>query len=96
MKIKTISVVLMSLVSVLAFMSQATAACSPPCGANQICVGGGCLPVRDVPPANASTIDAKTCSASGDNVICELKFSIVMIPKKAFEALRGAESQTTK
>ena len=44
MKIKTISVVLMSLVSALAFMSQAKAC--PPCPPHTVCSAGKCGPVH--------------------------------------------------
>jgi hypothetical protein len=65
--------------------------CSPPCGANQICVGGACLPRRNEPSLNPNT-----CSVFGDNVTCELKSNSVTVPKGGFEALMGAESGTTK
>ncbi len=91
MKIKAISVVLMSLVSALAFMSQAqqskaAGTCSPPCDPNTICVGGICLPIA-APPPNVTNIDPKTCSVFDDKVTCKLNSNSLTMPKEGFEAL---------
>ena len=91
-QMKSISVVLMSLVSAVVFTSlataqksQAAAACH--CAAHEICVGGHCLPVTIVPPENASSIDIDKCSASGSKIICELPTNRITMPKKGFEKL---------
>ena len=80
MKIQTITVVLITLVSALAFISlgtEASASCN--CAANQTCLGGRCIPNAIVPPLDAS-IDTKTCKQSDDTVGCR-----ITMPKKSFE-----------
>lgn len=92
MKIQTGSVILMSLVSALVFMSLATARQSEAasrchCSAQETCVGGHCLPVTIFPPDFLSNIDVNKCSAFGEKVTCELPTNRITMPKKGFEKL---------
>lgn len=91
MKIQIISAVLISLVSAFTFISLATAqqakVANCHCGADEVCVGGECLPVSAVAPKDASDIDMKSCSVFGDAVTCDLKTNRITMPKKAFEDL---------
>lgn len=80
MKIQTISVVLMSLVSALTFMSLATAqqskaagdTCSPPCPANQKCISqwGTCAPMAIAPPPGAMIVDPNTHTFDPNTETC--------------------------
>ena len=87
MKIQTISVILISLVSGLTFISQATAAHLRQCAENETRAGGRCIPKMSVPPLVTSTVDINKCSAFQDTVTCELPTNHVTMPKKAFENL---------
>jgi hypothetical protein len=93
MKIQTISLVLMSLVSALTFISLATAQQSKAagknchCSAEQTCVGGHCIPNAIVPPENASSIDINKCSAFGNTATCDLPTNRITMPKNVLEKL---------
>jgi hypothetical protein len=93
MKIQTISVVPMSLVSALAFMSQATAACDPPpCAESERCYNHAfCVPIAaPAPPTN--TLGSNICTYWEGNLHCKVE-SYITIP---FEAPKGAAPATTK
>ena len=112
MKIKTVSIVLMSLIPALGSMSAIAQAqqtsgaenSSPTCPPNTIPWNGLCLGVKaipsekampsekaipsekGIPPETASNIDQNTCSASCNDVTCELICRVTM-SKQSFEAL---------
>ena len=85
MKIQTVSVVLMSLVSGLAFTSPAMAAGAPRCPPGHISVGGRCLPEALVPMDTATGIDTSSCSIT--QATSTVHCSSISMPTKTFEKL---------
>jgi hypothetical protein len=85
MKIQTVSVVLMSLVSGLAFTSPAMAAGARRCPPGHVPVGGQCLPEALVPIATAGGIDTSSCSIT--QATSTVHCSSIAMPRKSFERL---------
>jgi hypothetical protein len=91
MKINPASLVLMYLVSALAFMSQIqqSKACPPCPNPNDECLVGRCFQRAPIAPESASDIDLNTCKVYLESVTC----GSLTMPKKGFEALIGALPQ---